>query len=73
MRREPARVHDQLWPDAVEVERGVSPDTLRLLRAQGHAVTVRDAWGSTASIAVGDGLLAGAADPRQRGTLAIGY
>ena len=67
------RVHDQLWPDVLSVEHGISRDTLRLLEAAGHRVALHDAWGSAESIAVGDGLLAGAADPRQRGTLAVGY
>ncbi len=67
------RVHDQLLPDVLSVERGISPDTIRLLEAEGYHVTLHDAWGSAQSIAVGDGLLAGAADPRQRGTLAVGY
>ena len=67
------RIHDQLLPDTLYVERGLNPDTLRLLKAQGYAVDVPDAWGSAESIAIGDGLLAGAADTRQRGTLAVGY
>jgi gamma-glutamyltranspeptidase/glutathione hydrolase len=67
------RIHDQLLPDELRVENGVSPDTIRLLRAEGHVVTVGDAWGSAQSIAVGDGLLAGGSDTRQRGTLAVGY
>ena len=67
------RIHDQLLPDTLYVERGLNPDTLRLLKAQGYAVDVHDAWGSAESIAIGDGLLAGAADTRQRGTLAVGY
>ncbi len=71
---EAVRVHDQLLPDKLFVERGLNSDTVRLLKAQGYDVQVRDAWGSAQSIAVGaDGLLAGAADPRQRGTLAVGY
>ena len=67
------RVHDQLLPDTLFVERGLNADTLRLLKAEGYSVDVHDAWGSAQSIAVGDGLLAGAADTRQRGTLAVGY
>ncbi len=67
------RVHDQLLPDVVSVEPGISPDTIRLLQAEGHRVVPHDAWGSAQSVAVGDGLLAGAADPRQRGALAVGY
>lgn len=67
------RIHDQLLPDTLYVERGLNVDTQRLLEAKGHHLDVHSAWGSAESIAVGDGLLAGAADPRQRGTLAVGY
>ncbi len=67
------RIHDQLLPDTLFVERGLNPDTLRLLKAQGYTIDVHDAWGSAESIAISDGLLAGAADTRQRGTLAVGY
>jgi gamma-glutamyltranspeptidase/glutathione hydrolase len=68
------RAHDQLWPDEIRVERGMSPDTIRLLEAMGHKVVVGDAMGSANTIARSpDGWLTGAADPRQRGTLAVGW
>ena len=67
------RMHDQGAPDQLEVERGVSPDTIRLLEALGHKVAQRGAWGSAQSILRGEGILMGAADTRQRGTLAVGY
>ena len=67
------RIHDQLLPDKLSVERGLNLDTIRLLQNQGYTVDVRDAWGSAESIRLDDGLLAGASDPRQRGTLAVGY
>ena len=68
------RIHDQLWPDEIQVERGVSPDTMRLLEAMGHKVTVRPAIASAQTVArAPDGLLMGASDLRQRGTLAEGY
>lgn len=67
------RVHDQLLPDKLFVEHGLNLDTQRLLKAEGYTLEVRDAWGSAESIAVGDGLLAGASDTRQRGTFAAGY
>jgi gamma-glutamyltranspeptidase/glutathione hydrolase len=51
----------------------LSPDTLRLLRAKGQNVVEGTAMGSTATIAVRDGWIMGAADTRQRGTLAVGY
>ena len=67
------RVHHQLWPDTLFVEHGLDADTRALLEKQGYKISVRDAWGSAESIALGNGLMAGAADPRQRGTLAVGY
>lgn len=70
---EAPRFHDQLLPDVIFLEPGFSPDTRSLLEKMGHQLKPRAAWGSAQSIAVVDGWLAGAADPRQRGTLAAGY
>ncbi len=68
------RAHDQLWPDELRIERGISEDTIRLLEAIGHKVVVREAMGSANSILRSpDGLLTGASDLRQRGTLAVGF
>ena len=66
------RIHHQWQPDVLMVEEGVSPDTLALLRAKGHNVKVGATSGSANSVMAEDGLLAGASDPRQRGTLAEG-
>lgn len=66
------RVHHQWRPDALLVETGLSPDTLALLRARGHRVVVGSTSGSASSIMAVPGGWAGAADPRQRGTLADG-
>ena len=67
------RIHHQWKPDELRVERGLSPDTLRLLRAKGQNVVEGNAMGSTATITMRDGWIMGAADTRQRGTLAVGY
>src|SRR5271170_2589223 len=68
------RAHDQLWPDELRIERGMSPDTIRLLEAMGHKVVVRQAMGSANTIVrLADGELTGASDLRVRGTLAVGY
>ncbi len=67
------RVHHQWQPDELRVERGISLDTIRRLEAFGHKVVVREAMGSAYTIARKDGLLTGAADPRHRGTNAVGY
>lgn len=68
-----ARIHHQWLPDELQVERGLSVDTIHLLEALGHKVVVHGAWGSAESILCDDGVLMGAADTRQRGTLAAGY
>ena len=60
---EAPRVHDQLLPDKLFVEPGLSPDTLGLLKGMGYTLLPHDAWGSASSIAIADGLLAGASDP----------
>ncbi|HEY8031225.1 MAG TPA: gamma-glutamyltransferase [Methylocella sp.] len=70
---EEVRIHHQWLPDELQVERGLTPDTIRLLEALGHKVAVHDAWGSAQSIFRENGVLMGAADTRQRGTLAAGY
>jgi gamma-glutamyltranspeptidase/glutathione hydrolase len=68
------RAHDQLYPDEIRIERGISGDTVRLLEAMGHKVVVRESMGSANTIARSpDGVLTGASDLRQRGTLAVGY
>jgi gamma-glutamyltranspeptidase / glutathione hydrolase len=67
------RIHHQWQPDVLMAEEGLSPDTLALLRARGHRIKVGATSGSANSVQAADGLLAGAADPRQRGTLADGY
>jgi gamma-glutamyltranspeptidase/glutathione hydrolase len=68
-----ARIHHQWLPDQVDAERGLSPDTIRLLEARGHKIVVGRTFGSANSIMVTPEGLTGAADPRQRGTLAEGY
>ena len=68
------RAHDQLFPDEIDVERGISPDTIALLEEMGHTVVLSRAMGSANTIVrAPDGELTGASDLRQRGTLAIGY
>jgi len=67
------RIHHQWLPDMVFAERGLSPDTVRLLEAKGHKLVTTATSGSANSIMVTPEGLAGAADPRQRGTSAEGY
>jgi len=68
------RIHHQWLPDEPRVEEGISPDTIRLLEAKGHTVTVQPVMGSTHSILrTPDGTLFGASDPRRPSALTAGY
>lgn len=68
------RFHHQWLPDQLRVEKGFSPDTLRLLEAKGQHVKVLPAMGRTQSIMIGpDGMRYGASDPRSVDDLSAGY
>lgn len=67
------RVHHQWSPDVLRVERGLSPDTIALLKAKGHAVTPSETLGTSVTIFRSQGKLMGAADNRQPDHLAVGF
>jgi gamma-glutamyltranspeptidase/glutathione hydrolase len=69
------RFHHQWMPDEIEHERvGFSPDTLRILAAKGHTLRPVNRQGTAQVIVVEkDGMLAGAADPRDPDGAAVGY
>nr|WP_275659612.1 gamma-glutamyltransferase [Shewanella insulae] len=68
-----SRVHHQWLPDELRVEKSLNRDTISLLEARGHKVSVKDAMGSTQSIMVTDEGIFGASDPRRAGSAAAGY
>ncbi|MEH6518628.1 MAG: gamma-glutamyltransferase [Halioglobus sp.] len=69
-----ARVHHQWMPDNLRVERGVSPDTIRILEALGHKPEIGNrTLGRTQSIILQDGWLMGATDTRRPGGWVAGY
>jgi gamma-glutamyltranspeptidase/glutathione hydrolase len=70
---EAPRIHHQGLPDELQLEPGISQDTIHLLEAEGYKIALKEAWGSAQSIARVNNLLIGAADPRQRDTLAKGF
>lgn len=67
------RFHHQWFPDALYVERGISPDTEAILKQLGHNVQLRNAMGSTQSIMIKDGFLYGSSDPRRPDAETLGY
>ena len=67
------RAHNQWMPDLVFVEPGFSNDLIAALQARGDKVTVRRLPTSANSILVTPAGFVGAADPRTRGALAVGF
>lgn len=66
------RIHHQWLPDRIWAEEGISPDTVAMLRAMGHAVETRRAFGAAQSVVLaGDGFR-GVTDTRRPGGLAAG-
>jgi len=68
------RIHHQWLPDLIQVEKlAFSPDTLRLLQARGHQVTIVDEIGVAEVIIVRDDGLEGGVDRRAPDGAAVGY
>ncbi len=67
------RVHNQWMPDQVFAEPGVSPDVIAVLEARGDKVIKTRPFTAVNSIMITPEGLVGAADPRTRGGLAVGY
>jgi gamma-glutamyltranspeptidase/glutathione hydrolase len=62
------RMHHQWFPDALFLEPGFSPDTIRLLQQRGHNVQQsQSSSGSTQSVEYRDGVFRGASDTRRPG------
>ncbi|MDB4379221.1 gamma-glutamyltransferase [bacterium] len=60
------RIHSQLWPDSLQLEQGLSPDTLELLKQRGHALRFTRSMGSANSVELKpNGGSFGVADPRR--------
>jgi gamma-glutamyltranspeptidase/glutathione hydrolase len=67
------RVHNQWMPDLVYAEQGLAPDLIAALQARGDKVVVHRPFTSANSIIVTPKGFVGAADPRTRGALAVGF
>ena len=66
------RMHHQWWPDYIRLERGISKDTIALLKAKGHNVRVKSSMGSTQTIMLNENGFYGASDPRRPAALSKG-
>ena len=67
------RVHHQWTPDELRVEKGLSPDTIALLKQRGHHIAVKPSMGRTQTIQIRNGALYGYSDPRNPDGKTLGY
>jgi gamma-glutamyltranspeptidase / glutathione hydrolase len=67
------RIHEQWVPDQVYVEPGIADDVVAALQAGGDKVVPQARFTSANSILITPDALVGAADPRTRGALAVGF
>ena len=67
------RVHHQWTPDELRVEKGLSPDTIRLLEQMGHKIAVKPTMGRTQTIQLREDGLYGFSDPRNPDGMTLGY
>ncbi len=70
------RVHHQLLPDEIEIERkGLESVTMSELGAAGHILSPQAGYFGDIQLIIRqpDGTLYGAADPRREGGRALGY
>jgi gamma-glutamyltranspeptidase/glutathione hydrolase len=65
------RIHQEMRSGDLRVERGFSPDTLRLLEARGHGISSGETIGSTQTLLRTANGVEGAADPRRPGAAAV--
>jgi gamma-glutamyltranspeptidase / glutathione hydrolase len=67
------RIHEQWMPDQVYVEPGIADDVVAALEADGDKVVPQRPFTSANSIMITPEGFVGAADPRTRGALAVGF
>ena len=67
------RIHEQWMPDQVYVEPGIADDVVAALAAGGDKVVPQRPFTSANSIMITPEAFVGAADPRTRGALAVGF
>jgi len=66
------RIHQQWRTPNLGVEKGISVDTIKLLKQRGHSVEEQPTMGSTQSIMLLDGYMYGSSDPRRPGAATLG-
>ena len=65
------RIHHQWKPDILQIEQGISADSIELLIKKGYKIEVSKSLGSLQTVMFKDGLYYGAADPRRPNAKAV--
>lgn len=66
------RMHHQWTPDFIRIERGFSPDTVKILESMGHSVKVMPTMGRIQTVQREGSLFLGASDPRNPDGKSVG-
>ncbi len=67
------RIHHQWLPDELRIEKGLSPDTLKLLRDKGYKLALKPTMGRTQTIQIRADGFYGWSDPRNPDGATLGY
>lgn len=67
------RIHHQWLPDVLRVEKGLSPDTLEILKLKGHQIKLGAPMGKTQTIQITDQGFYGFSDPRSQDGKTAGF
>lgn len=67
------RFHHQWLPDEIRIEKGISPDTLNILKKEGYKISLKPVMGKTQTIVVKPDGLSGYSDPRDPEGATMGY
>lgn len=66
------RMHHQWQPDWLRLERGISPDTIQILKTMGHEIKVMPTMGRIQTVQYDGKLFYGASDPRNPDGASLG-
>lgn len=67
------RIHHQWTPDQLRIEKGISADTLKILKDKGQVLSLQPTMGRAQSIQIRDGVFYGYSDPRNPDGKTLGY
>ena len=67
------RIHHQWQPDELRIEKGISADSIAILKQRGHQIQQKASMGKTQTIQVIDGQYYGYSDPRNPDGATLGY